>query len=44
MRDRNESGSVYAEESAHRATYARAAELLALAEWASGDLGTAVAA
>ncbi len=44
MRDRNELGSYDVEERARRATNARAAELIALAEWAAGDLGLAVAA
>ena len=43
MRDRNEPGSYDIEERARRATNARAAELIALAEWAAGDLGLASA-
>lgn len=42
IRDRNEPGSFYVEEASRRATNARAAELLALANWASGDLEIAV--
>lgn len=44
MRDRNEPGSYDIEEAARKATNARAAELIALAEWAAGDLGLALAA
>lgn len=41
IRDRNEPGSFYVEEASRLATNVRAAELLALANWASGDLGIA---
>jgi len=41
IRDRNEPGSYDEAEYFRRATNARAAELIALAEWAAGDMGLA---